>query len=261
MENSIRVNKDLTTLFTGRQSIALPETDSTNSFLSFILRQNTLPEGTVIRAEKQNAGRGQRGTSWESEAGKNLLLSFVFYPSFIAPKNVFLLNKTFSLAVYDFAVKWLDSNVTVKWPNDIYFQNKKLAGILIENNVTYNNIDQSIFGTGININQTEFPGNLTKAVSFANVKNRQFDLDELFFSLCEKIEARYIQLKNGEISKIDSDYHSALYGKDEINFFQTADYHFEGKIRGVKESGLLQIETKNGNIKEFDLKEIKLLIS
>ena len=93
------MKKELTTLFTGRHSTFLPEIDSTNTYLAGILRKISLPEGSVVRAGIQNAGRGQKGAIWESEKGKNLLLSFLFYPSFVAPKDVFLINKTFSSIV------------------------------------------------------------------------------------------------------------------------------------------------------------------
>ncbi len=256
MEEVIRSNKDLTTLFTGRHSVDLSEVDSANSYLSFILRKNRLHEGTVVRTEKQNAGRGQRGTVWESEPGKNLLLSFVFYPSFIAPKNVFLLNKTFSLGVYDFAVKWLGNDVSIKWPNDIYFGDKKLAGILIENTVTFNKIDQMIFGIGINVNQKKFPDYLINATSFVLIKDIEYNRDELFSSLCSSIESRYIQLKNGEVSTINYEYDSALFGKGKKIFFRDRFKRFPAVIQGVNESGQLIVQTEN-QLTLFDLKEIK----
>src|SRR5688572_27269408 len=108
------MNKDLTTLFTGRNLISLESTESTNTYLSSLLRANTLPEGTVITTREQTQGRGQAGTSWKSEAGSNVLASLVFYPSFITPRDVFILNKCYALGVYDCVRTFLGENVSIK---------------------------------------------------------------------------------------------------------------------------------------------------
>jgi BirA family biotin operon repressor/biotin-[acetyl-CoA-carboxylase] ligase len=253
------MKKDLTTLFTGRHYTLLPEIDSTNSYLSDILGNIDLPEGSVIRAVKQNAGRGQKGTAWESEEGKNLLLSFLFFPKFIEPKQVFLLNKTFALGVHDFALIWLKNHITIKWPNDIYWKKKKLCGILIENSITSSLINHSILGIGINVNQTSFSKELLNAVSFAIVKRKQFDLERLFNSLCHCIESRYLQLKNGEQEIIDKNYHSVLFNLDKWKIYESNSIRFKGRIDGVDENGKLIVGLMNGQEKRFDLKEIRFI--
>ncbi len=253
------MKKELTTLFTGRHSTFLTEIDSTNTYLAEILRNTALPEGSVVWADKQNAGRGQKGAQWESEAGKNLLLSFLFYPSFVMPKDVFLLNKTFSLGIYDFVTVWLKKNVSIKWPNDIYWKNKKVCGILIENSISASTISHSIIGMGININQNHFSEVLINPVSFCLVNQKEYDLEELFNSLCSCLEARYLMLKNGDIKSIDNDYSSALFSIGQWKKFESIGNRFNGRIQGVDEYGKLMIETETSEIKLFDLKEIKFI--
>lgn len=253
------MKKELTTLFTGRHSTFLKEIDSTNTYLAEIMRNNVLPEGSVVRTDKQNAGRGQKGAAWESEAGKNLLLSFLFYPFFLMPKDVFLLNKTFSLGIYDFVSIWLKKNVSIKWPNDIYWKNKKVCGILIENSISTSTISHSIIGMGININQKHFSEELINPVSFWMANQKEYDLEELFNSLCSCIEARYLQLRNGDVKSLDAEYRSVLFSFGEWKTYENMGIRFEGRIQGVDEYGKLLIETETSEIKLFDLKEIKFI--
>ncbi len=250
------MKKELTTLFTGRHYTVLPEIDSTNTYLSRILGNISLPEGSVIRAVNQFAGRGQKGSAWESEGGKNLLLSFLFYPKFLEPRKVFLLNKTFALGVHDFVSLWLKKHITIKWPNDIYWKKKKLSGILIENSINASSISHSILGIGININQKSFPVDLINASSFGIIKKKEFDLEILFNSLCSCIEARYLQLKNGDHAQIDEDYLAVLYSSGKWKVYEHNGIRFKGMIKGVDENGKLIVELKNGQVRNFDIKEI-----
>jgi BirA family biotin operon repressor/biotin-[acetyl-CoA-carboxylase] ligase len=251
------MKKDLTTLFTGRQVTFLPEVDSTNTYLSGLLRSITLPEGSVIRAMKQRAGRGQKNTVWESEEKKNLLVSFIFYPSFIQPMDVFILNKTFTLGVYDFVSRYLGKKVTIKWPNDIYWKNTKVSGILIENSISASSITHSILGIGININQVTFSKEVKNPGSFSLIKKKEYDLEELFQYLCSFLEARYLMLKNGNKAQIEKDYTSVLYSLDLWKKFETDSSKFKGKITGVDESGKLIVQVENGESVKFNAKEIR----
>ena len=253
------MKKELTTLFTGRHHTFLPEIDSTNTYLAGILRNTTLPEGFVLRAGIQTAGRGQKGSVWESEGEKNLLLSFLFYPSFLNTKEIFLLNKTFALAVFDFIKFWLEKNISIKWPNDIYWNNKKISGILIENSINAAVISHCIAGIGININQKIFPAGFLNPSSFVLVNQKEYDLDELFISLCSSMEARYLQLKKGDKKSIDQDYHSVLFALGKWKTYESREGAFQGCIQGVDETGKLLIETKESEIKKYDLKEIKFI--
>jgi BirA family biotin operon repressor/biotin-[acetyl-CoA-carboxylase] ligase len=253
------MNKDLTTLFTGRSSVLLNEVDSTNSFLSRTLKDERLPEGAVIRALRQNAGRGQSDSQWESENGKNMLLSFVFYPSFIAPKEVFLLNKTFTLAIHDFVKFWSNQSIRIKWPNDIYWNDLKIAGILIENSINSTSIIHSVLGIGININQIFFSSTVPNPVSLSLITGKEYNIDELFESLCSFLEVRYLQLKNGDKKGIESSYNRALYATNEWRNFRTNEKIFRGKILTVDENGRLIIEADDKEVFLFNAKEVSFV--
>lgn len=254
------MKKDLTTLFTGRHCTFLKEVDSTNTFLSSKLRQEVLPEGAVVRAFAQNAGRGQAGTIWESASGKNLLLSYLFYPRFITPKHVFDLNKAFALGVYDFISASLISDVAIKWPNDIYWKKKKVAGMLVENSMNNSVLNYSILGIGININQEIFSDKLPNPVSFRQVTGKEYDLDEIFYSLSSFIESRYLQLKSNDLKKIEEDYHSALFLSGQWAEYEAENQKFMGMIRRVDDNGKIVLELKDGQVREFELKEIRFVL-
>jgi BirA family biotin operon repressor/biotin-[acetyl-CoA-carboxylase] ligase len=251
------MNKDLTTLFTGRHSTVLTEVNSTNTYLAEFLRGNTLPEGAVVRALSQIEGRGQAGTSWESESGKNIISSFVFYPSFVAPKDIFLLNKTYSLGVFEFIQRIAGHETSIKWPNDIYWNNKKVAGMLIENSINSSSVLHSILGLGININQESFSSKISNAISLSMIVGKKLELDELFNELCSCIEAWYLRLKNGEIQKINEAYLLSLYSRGIWKTFKVSNNSFTGCIMGVEQSGKLQVMNESYELKQFDLKEIQ----
>jgi BirA family biotin operon repressor/biotin-[acetyl-CoA-carboxylase] ligase len=255
------MNKDLTTLFTGRSSILVNEVDSTNSFMARTLKDEKLPEGAVIRALRQNAGRGQSGSQWESENGKNLLLSFVFYPTFISPREVFLLNKTFTLAVHDFVKFWTNEVIKIKWPNDIYWNELKVAGILIENSINSTTISHSVLGIGINVNQKKFSPSIPNAVSLSFITGKEFTIDELFESLCSFLEVRYLQLKNGDRKGIDTNYNRALFAINEWRQFRTPEKTFRGRILAVDENGRLVIEGPDNDVYFFNAKEVAFLFN
>ncbi len=250
------------TLFIGQQLIYCDVINSTNSYANEVLQQKNLIEGTVIYSFNQIKGRGQRGNNWESKPNKNLALSLILQPSFIAPSKQFYLSKIISLALADlmaYIIKKADKMlaVKIKWPNDIYINDKKVAGILIENNATQKSINHSIIGIGINVNQSKF--NTANAVSIVNVIGEEYDLEELVKEVCSFIESYYLQLKSHKLEDIDKQYAQALYGINQWRYFEDNNGQFEGKIKGVSQIGELLLEDKSNNIKEFDLKQIKFL--
>ncbi|MBL0102559.1 MAG: biotin--[acetyl-CoA-carboxylase] ligase [Bacteroidetes bacterium] len=253
------MNKELTTLFTGRNIISIKEIDSTSSYLLALMRERQVPEGTLVRTQNQQSGRGQLGTRWHSEEGKNLLMSLLFYPTFIVPKSLFLLNKAYALGVYDFAVTMLGGDVKIKWPNDIYWKTKKLGGLLIENSISTGVVNNSVLGIGLNVNEIDFPSTLPNPTSIAKVRPGNYDLNEMMHRLCNSIEARYLQLKRGEKSLLDHEYHKALFRFEEWSFYEDKKGKFPGCIRGVDNQGQLKVEDEDGEIRYYDLKEIKFL--
>lgn len=253
------MNTELATLFAGRNIITLPSVDSTNTYLSELLKTRLIPEGTAVRSICQKDGRGQMGSRWSSEDGKNLLVSYAFYPTFVVPRNLFLLNKTYALGVYDFIFSLIGKDVRIKWPNDIYWKNKKMGGILVENTITTALVTNSILGIGLNVNQMDFPATLPNPVSIAQVLPGLYPLDSIFNGLSNSIENRFLQLRRGEKLMIDEDYKKALFRCDEWSFYEDKKGKFPGCIKGVDNQGLLLIEDEEGLVKQYDLKEIRYL--
>lgn len=255
------MEKELTTLFTGRQVIRLQSVESTNSYLAELLKYHDLSEGAVVMTQGQTSGRGQGGTRWSSDEGKNLLLSFVFFPVFLSLKDIFSLNKAFSLAVRDYLHGRLGAGIKIKWPNDIYWADKKVCGMLLENTINSTSINQSILGLGININQERFPDFLPNPVALKQVLGRELNLEYEFVLLCHHLESRYLQLRRGDAVRLHSDYVQSLYRYDEWCAYATDTEEFEAKIRGVDENGRLCLERKSGQTELFDMKEIRFVIS
>lgn len=253
------------TLFIGQNTVNLKSTDSTNSYASELLRQNMPPEGTLVYTFDQKNGRGQRGNIWDSEPNKNATLSYILYPTFLSADKQFLLNKITCLAVSDLMAEILvklnvREEIKIKWPNDIYVGNKKIAGILIENTLRDNTIKSTIIGIGINVNQTTFKTNIN-ATSLALLSNKGNDLMQCIERLSEFMEARYLQLKANQSDKIDSEYLQKLYQLNEWKNYTCNNEIFEGKIIGVSPYGKLKVQMRSQEIKEFYLQEISLVQS
>jgi BirA family biotin operon repressor/biotin-[acetyl-CoA-carboxylase] ligase len=262
----------LKTLFIGQNAIHLKSVDSTNSYASGMLRQISLPEGSIFYTFEQTKGRGQRGNAWESEPNQNVALSLILHPAFLSAEKQFLLTKVMSLALADLMaesllVKGINTEVKIKWPNDIYIGNKKIAGILIENILRESTIQSSIIGIGININQIVFSENLKNATSLRLITDEETDKMMIIERLCEFIEARYLRLRayhsksgnsvpSGNID-LDDEYLRSLYKLNSWSVFYSGEEKFEGRITDVSSAGKLCIQLHSEEIKEFDLKEVR----
>jgi BirA family transcriptional regulator, biotin operon repressor / biotin---[acetyl-CoA-carboxylase] ligase len=252
----------LSTLFIGKVILHYDSVLSTNATALELMATQNLLEGTLIVADAQTAGRGQQNSKWEAEPFQNLTLSIVLYPTFLPIQHHFFLNESIALGVHDFVKKYLKKVVTVKWSNDIYVENKKIAGILIQNTIQGTTIQQSVVGIGLNINQTLFKSDAPNPTSFQLETSQHYDLKMLCAALCKCIEIRYLQLKNLNFDRIKNDYALALYRKNEWAKYQRTsdDVIFLGLIEGVKDSGELIMRTQKG-IELFDLKAIRFLHS
>ena len=247
------------TLFIGKVLLHFPELASTNAYALNLVSKNKPSEGTVISTYKQLQGRGQIGSIWESEPDKNITLSIILYPTFIEARYQFALNQVISLAVFDFITKYTDKTVKVKWPNDIYIENNKVSGILIQNSLSSNYLRSSIIGIGVNVNQTEYSSKAPKATSLKIASKKDYDLDKLVASLCKCIEVRYLQLRAGALQKLNNDYLENLYQYQTKGMFQRADGDlFEGTITGITSIGKLLITHQNGE-EAFGLKEVSFI--
>lgn len=245
------------TLFIGQYCIKLDKTDSTNSYLSELLVKSSLAEGSIVIAGNQEKGKGQRGTGWESEQGKNITLSVLLKPAFLAPDEQFELSKAVALSVADFIRENIrHAEIKIKWPNDIYIDNKKVAGILIENSVSGNSISHSVIGIGININQESFSKELPNPSSLKLAAGKEFDLEECLERLCSCIEKRYLQLRS-DPEEIGCDYLGCLYRFDKWAFYNFKGEKLIARIMGVSKTGKLILERKNKERLECDIKEVE----
>jgi BirA family transcriptional regulator, biotin operon repressor / biotin---[acetyl-CoA-carboxylase] ligase len=243
----------------GNQMEHLSRTDSTNNYASRQLMTKRLPEGIVYSTSAQERGRGQVNQHWESEPAKNITMSVVLYPEFVPILSQFLISKAVALAVYDFVSAYVP-DVHIKWPNDIYVGKKKIAGTLIENSLRGGVISSSIVGIGLNINQRLFVSDAPNPVSLSLLTDKEFELDDCLEELCDRLDHWYMQLKTGEIQKINETYARRLFRMDEWAPYRAGEEEFEGKITGVDEIGRLVIEKRDGTKQQFHLKEVEFII-
>ena len=255
-----KINNGLHTLFTGRQLTLLETVNSTNSFMNNLLLHHRLPEGAAVVAGEQSAGRGLAHERWISDGGKNLLMTILFYPAFLSIHHLFLLSKTFSLGIYDGIAELVNNEVKIKWPNDIYYRDKKLGGILIENSIRHITLNHSLFGLGLNVNQEIFPPELPNPVSLKMILGKQIAVDDCFSMLCNTLERRYLQLKAGHVNKINEDYIKAMYRFGEFHEYENRIEKFTAKISSVADDGKLILTRKNGPTEKYDLKEVKFVL-
>jgi len=249
------------TTFIGKVLIELSEVDSTSTYLQSRNSTDNLPEGAVVYTAFQTKGKGQRGNVWESEKGKNLLASILLFPKFLPPKYSFLLNMAVALAVRDTIVKYLPEPVSIKWPNDIWVNERKIAGILLQNAITMSTINSSIVGIGLNINQTVFSESLKEPTSLKSITGKEFSPLDILAVLCHYLEVRYLELRSEKVEKIRLDYKNNLLGRNVQRLFKVTSTGeiFSGIIRGVNSEGLLITEDSNGSKKRWRMKEIEFL--
>jgi BirA family biotin operon repressor/biotin-[acetyl-CoA-carboxylase] ligase len=249
----------MNTLFVGQSTIHLATVDSTNSYASGILRQNSPADGTLVYTFDQQKGRGQRDSSWESEPQSNAALSLIMQPRFLSASSQFLLSIVTSLAMADLMAELLPlrADVCIKWPNDIYIGSGKIAGILIENFLREHQIQHSIIGVGININQIRF--SFHKAVSLRMITGEEFDKMKVLQSFCSHFEARYLQLKAGKEDELTTIYHAKMYRLNEWLPYSVAGKVQEGKILGTSREGYLRLQLRDTSVLELGMKEVAFI--
>ena len=232
---------------------------STNSIASALVRKSSPPEGTVITASWQESGRGQPGRSWESEPGKNLLMSLILYPVMVSPASQFIISRAVSLAVCDVVARHTPE-VKIKWPNDIYVNDDKIAGILIENSIMGMTLSESIAGIGLNVNQSRFYGSAPNPVSLSLLTGMEHDLAEITGQLFTALERRYAMVTGGETSLLQREYHQRLYRAGLWHHYSDNEGVFEGMITGVMGDGMLEVQRGDGTSRLYAFREIKYII-
>lgn len=239
----------------GSQIFRLDNVESTNNFAAKLIEQRLCENGALILADIQTAGKGQRDAIWESDANKNLLCSYVYFPDNMSVDSLALYNCCFSLAVIT-ALSQFGIDATIKWPNDILIKNKKVAGILIENEISQEQIKSMIFGLGLNVNQLSF--NYHLATSMAIVQETSYDLKEVSVSITNEFN-HWVSFIKKNSSWLKTQYLNHLYGYQKLLRFKILSGEVEGTITGVNDRGELEVELQ-GKVETFRNKELSFLL-
>jgi BirA family transcriptional regulator, biotin operon repressor / biotin---[acetyl-CoA-carboxylase] ligase len=238
--------------------IKLSAINSTNDYLKELLATRYVENFTVITTENQTGGRGQMGTVWAVEAGKNLTFSLLVKDLLPTVNNIFSLNAGVAVAIAKALVSTGILGITIKWPNDILAGNKKLGGILIENSIKSDGEIFSVIGIGINVNQQNFEG-LPKATSLSLAVGRQLDKDAIMITILEEIKRAVSRLANKDEKGVWDDYHALLYKKSIPMPFEKDGKTFMGIIESVTRNGVLRVRLEDESVAEYGIKEVQLL--
>jgi BirA family transcriptional regulator, biotin operon repressor / biotin---[acetyl-CoA-carboxylase] ligase len=251
--------KKYNTILIGKVLQHLNDCENTNDFFKSRKQASNLPEGMVVYTTRQKSGRGQFGNPWFDEPGKNLAFSFILYPGFLKIFEQYYLNMAIANALVEFFSQLTQESVTIKWPNDIYIKNKKIAGILIENILSGQIIQSSVVGFGINVNNSTFPANLPNPVSLFQLTGQIRNIDELVALICEIMEKWYFKLRSGQHTEILKTYNAQLYGKGMVQLFKENEKTLAGIISGVSRHGRLTINF-NGDLIDYNHKSIEVIL-
>jgi len=242
--------------------IKVSQTASTNTYLSRLAA--TLPGGTVIYTPSQTAGRGQKGNSWESEDGKNLTFSLLLKRPPVKARDQFYLSEAAALAVVEAMTAEAGDGFTVKWPNDVYWRDKKACGMLIENSLDGTDIATSIIGIGLNVNQERFLSDAPNPVSLINITGHEHDLMALLKRVCSRIEQLVDGLDDDSARQdLHRRYMAALYRNDgQLHPYEdAAGNRFMASVAGIAPDGTLTLRHEDGTVHDYLFKQVKHLIS
>ncbi len=225
------------------------------------LQSEGLSEFNVIITNHQFAGKGQKGNSWESEQGKNLTFSLFLKPDFILAQDQFVISKIVCLGIIDVFSRYSDK-FSIKWPNDIYYDDYKVGGILIENSLYANVIGSSVVGVGLNINQKKFYSNAPNPISLRNIVDKEFDLQTTLNDVLLSIWNLYTQVKDqGKFKEIDQKYLERLYRKQGFHEYKDDQGIFKARIAGISEYGQLILCKENGQEITYSFKEVEFVVN
>lgn len=229
---------------------------STNDFAVNLANSDEPVEGTVIMADFQTKGKGQKDAYWISEKGSNLTFSVLLYPSFLDPTNNFYLSMALSLGIVDM-LQFYNIDARIKWPNDIYTNNGKIAGILIENGIQNDEIKYSVLGIGLNVNQKVFPEDIPNPTSMKIELKTLYNREIVLKKLLESIEIWFTKLYELNLNMIKNQYEQKLLFRDQLKKFYAGDNIFFGTIKGTNDNGQLLIADESNTIRAFNFKEVK----
>lgn len=241
--------------------IHLSSVDSTNNYL-MAYKPREGETMTVVYADEQTAGRGQGSNHWESEPGKNLTFSVLVHPTMVPVMRQFLLSEAGALALWDVLGQYLGADdVKMKWPNDIYWKDKKISGTLIETRLGGGHVKDCVYGTGIDVNQEKFVSDAPNPVSMKQILDHDVDLKELLNKIIDSFKKYYAAIENGEYAAISELYHSGLYRAHGFHRYKDKDGEFEAAIVEVEDSGNLILRDREGCIRSYAFKEVASLPS
>ena len=215
--------------------------DSTNIYAMDHLQANLAAHGAAFFAHEQTAGKGRHGKNWLMQPGSNIALSVILDCHFLSLGHQFPLSVMISLACYDLFSAYAGDETRIKWPNDIYWRDRKAGGILIETQVRGNIWQASVAGMGINLNQTVFPPQVQNPVSLKQITGKDFNTVTLAHELCGYLQQRYNQLQCGGEESMLIEYNSVLYKKEEEVSLKKGPVIFKGTIKGVSANGELLV--------------------
>lgn len=242
--------------------IKVSQTASTNTYLSRLAA--TLPGGTVIYTPCQTAGRGQKGNSWESEDGKNLTFSLLLKRPPVKARDQFYLSEAAALAVVEALTAEAGEGFTVKWPNDVYWRDLKVCGMLLENSLDGSDIATCIVGIGINVNQQRFVSDAPNPVSLINITGREHDLEALLRRVCSRLEALADSLGDDSAREdLHQRYMAVLYRNDGkwYPFEDAAGHRFKAMVDGISPDGTLTLRHEDGTTHDYLFKQVRHIIN
>lgn len=239
-----------------RKIVRLDEVESTNLYLRQLVREEHPEEGSVVIADYQTGGRGQMGNSWLSAKGENLLFSLLIYPRGVKANEQFIISRIASLAVKNTLDQFTD-DIRIKWPNDIYWKDKKIAGMLIENDIQGKEIENAVIGIGINLNQQLFPPGLLNPVSLRQITGIEHNRDHILDIFMREFFLLYREFQDDEAAAIEDEYMLDLYRVNDYYWFEDNNGRFRAMIEDVLPSGHLVLRTlESDEERRYAFKEV-----
>lgn len=235
------------------------ELSSTNNYATNYIKSNKPDSSVLIWADYQTKGKGQMGNAWESEKNTNLTFSIILLTENIAVDCHFLISKAAALSIIALLEQYKLS-AEIKWPNDIYINNKKIGGILIENSIQGNTLKNSIVGIGLNVNQKKFSDELPNPTSMFLEKGKKYDLNEVLDNWQVNFTKIYTMLLEKQYKEINKIYFSKLFRKDGFYQYRDSESEFNAHILEVKNNGELYLEKENGDIENYFFKEVEFIL-
>ena len=241
------------------EPIYIPQTISTNVSLAEICSKGYTENLTSVYSSFQTDGRGQRGNKWESEDGKNLLFSFVIFPNGLPAREHFILLQITALALFDTLSEYTDG-ISIKWPNDIYWMDRKICGTLIENDLSGMNIERSISGTGVNLNQKIFRSDAPNPISLSQITGQEYDIETVLHKIMNSASIYHRMFDNGESDIIRKKYFEAIYRKDGFYMYKDDNGTFDAIIEDIEKDGRLVLKDREGRVRKYLFKEVSYII-